>query len=105
MFTVISCPPNILWQDFLEDKFPGYSFDVSTGAKSLDKGNTARKFLFDQTLGAFINTFAFVGAMAAFKGKSLQGIQRELERVSVPHPPLLPYQEKRVFVCLSRDHT
>ena len=85
LFTCISCPPNILWQDFLEDKFPGYTYDVSSGTKSLDKANTARKFLFDQTLGAFINTLAFVGAMAAFKGKSLHGIQRELERVRAPH--------------------
>ncbi|KIV90906.1 hypothetical protein PV10_05508 [Exophiala mesophila] len=84
LFTIISCPPNILWQDFLEDKFPGYTYDVSTGTKSLDKANTARKFLFDQTLAAFINTLAFVGAMAAFKGKSLHGIQRELERDVVP---------------------
>lgn len=84
IFTLISCPPNILWQDFLEQKFPGYTYHAATGEKYLDKGNTARKLLFDQTLSAFVNTVAFVAAMAAFKGKGLRGIQREVERVSRP---------------------
>ncbi|KAK5061360.1 hypothetical protein LTR84_007902 [Exophiala bonariae] len=84
IFTLISCPPNILWQEFLEQKFPGYTYHAATGEKILDKGNTARKLLFDQTLSAFVNTVAFVAAMAAFKGKGLRGIQREVERDVVP---------------------
>jgi len=53
--------------------------------KTLDKANTARKLLFDQTLSAFVNTLAFVAAMAAFKGKGLRGVQREVERVRRPN--------------------
>ncbi|EXJ86501.1 hypothetical protein A1O3_03452 [Capronia epimyces CBS 606.96] len=82
LFTFLSCPPNILWQDFLEDKFPGYT--SVGGERMLHKPNTARKFLFDQTLGAFVNTLAFVAAMAAFKGKGWRGVQREVERDLVP---------------------
>ncbi|EXJ80288.1 hypothetical protein A1O1_08430 [Capronia coronata CBS 617.96] len=87
LFSLISCPPNILWQEFLETQFPGYTV-VSTshgdGERTLNKANTARKFLFDQTLGAFVNTVAFVAAMAAFKGKNWKGVQRDVERDVVP---------------------
>lgn len=82
IFTIIQCPPNILWQEYLEQKFPGYTYHAATGEQTLDKGNTARKLLFDQTLSAFVNSVAFVAAMAAFKGKGVRGIQREVERVS-----------------------
>ncbi|KEF61746.1 uncharacterized protein A1O9_03316 [Exophiala aquamarina CBS 119918] len=84
VFTLISCPPNILWQEYLELKFPGYTYHAATGEKTLDKGNTARKLLFDQTLSAFVNTVAFVAAMAAFKGKGLRAVQREVERDVIP---------------------
>ncbi|KIW97066.1 uncharacterized protein Z519_02458 [Cladophialophora bantiana CBS 173.52] len=93
IFTLISCPPNILWQEYLEYKFPGYTvapISPSTTSSSLtaDKQlhipNTLRKFLFDQTLGAFVNTVAFVAAMAAFKGKSAKAVQREVERDVIP---------------------
>lgn len=82
IFTIIQCPPNILWQEYLEQKFPGYTLHATTGEQTLDKGNTARKLLFDQTLSAFVNSVAFIAAMAAFKGKGVRGIQREVERVS-----------------------
>ena len=90
VFTFLSCPPNILWQNYLEEKFPGYAYLAATGEKTLDKANTARKLLFDQTLGAFVNTVAFVAAMAAFKGKGMKGVRRDVERVCqwtyVPQP-------------------
>lgn len=81
IFSFLSCPPNILWQEFLEDKFPGY-FTDSTGQSRLDKLNTARKFTLDQTLGAYVNTVLFIAAMSAFKGKDFRGIYRDLQRVS-----------------------
>ncbi|OAP57069.1 hypothetical protein AYL99_09182 [Fonsecaea erecta] len=93
VFTLISCPPNILWQEYLEYKFPGYTvapISPSTTSSSptadtqLHIPNTLRKFLFDQTLGAFVNTVAFVAAMAAFKGKSAKAVQREVERDVIP---------------------
>lgn len=96
LFTLISCPPNILWQEFLEAKFPGYTTTLDAGVLSdvtqtltqtepiLDKANTFRKLLFDQTLGAFVNTVAFVAGMAAFKGKTAKAVQRDVERDTVP---------------------
>ncbi|KIW75840.1 hypothetical protein Z517_10585 [Fonsecaea pedrosoi CBS 271.37] len=93
LFTFISCPPNILWQEYLEDKFPGYTIapispsttsSAPTADTQLDIPNTLRKFLFDQTLGAFVNTVGFIAAMAAFKGKSAKAVQKEVERDTVP---------------------
>ena len=52
--------------------------------KQLDIPNTARKFLFDQTLGAFVNTVAFVAAMAAFKRKGAKAVQRDVESNVIP---------------------
>jgi hypothetical protein len=89
VFTLISCPPNILWQEYLEYKFPGQMLAPSSSTdaiyeKQLDIPNTLRKFLFDQTLGAFANTVAFVAGMAAFKGKSPTAVQRDVERDVIP---------------------
>ncbi|ETI23321.1 hypothetical protein G647_05121 [Cladophialophora carrionii CBS 160.54] len=89
IFTLISCPPNILWQEYLEYKFPGQTLAPSSSTdtiyeKRLDIPNTLRKLLFDQTLGAFVNTLAFVAAMAAFKGKPARAVQREVERDVLP---------------------
>ena len=79
IFTIISCPPNFFWQEYLEQKFPGYTIGIE-GARTLNKQNTARKLLLDQTLGAAINTFAFVAAMAAFKGRDRAAVMRECRR-------------------------
>lgn len=89
IFTLLSCPPNILWQEYLEYKFPGQTLAPSSSTdsiyeKQLDVPNTLRKLLFDQTLGAFVNTIAFVAAMAAFKGRSAKAVQREVERDVIP---------------------
>ena len=89
IFTLISCPPNILWQEYLEYKFPGQTLAPSSSTdtiyeKQLDIPNTLRKLLFDQTLGATVNTFAFVTAMAAFKFRSAKAVQREVERDVIP---------------------
>ena len=89
LFTLISCPPNILWQEYLESKFPGQTLTPSSSTdsiyeKQLNVPNTLRKFLFDQTLGVFVNTVAFVSAMAAFKGKSAKAVQRDVENNVIP---------------------
>ncbi|OAQ67035.1 hypothetical protein VFPPC_16105 [Pochonia chlamydosporia 170] len=53
MFSIISTPPNFLWQDFLESSFPARS----KGELSLR--NTLWKFALDQTIGAVFNTLLF----------------------------------------------
>jgi len=88
-FTLISCPPNILWQEYLESKFPGQKLGPSSSTdtiyeKQLDIPNTLRKLLFDQTLSAFVNTVAFVAAMSALKGRSAKVVQRDVERDVIP---------------------
>ena len=77
LFALISCPPNFLWQMFLEETFPGHP----RGSKKLDTMNTARKFALDQSIGALFNTIAFIAAMSALKGQDLQGISRDVNRV------------------------
>lgn len=79
VFTLLSCPPNFAFQAYLEEKFPGFTLGID-GTKALNKQNTARKLLLDQTIGAAINTFAFIAAMAAFKGKDRNTIMRECRR-------------------------
>ena len=89
VFTLISCPPNILWQEYLEYKFLAYTLAPSASTdtiyeKQLDVPNTLRKLLFDQTLSAFVNTVAFVGAMSAFKGRTAKAVQKDVERDVIP---------------------
>ncbi len=79
-FTLLTCPPNFLWQEYLEETFPGKAVQYD-GTKTLDKSNTAKKFIIDQTIGALVNTAIFVGTFAAFKGKDRTAIQREVRRV------------------------
>lgn len=79
VFTLISCPPNFAFQAYLEEKFPGYTTGID-GTRSLNKQNTARKLLLDQTVGALVNTTAFVAAMAAVKGKDRATIIHECRR-------------------------
>ncbi|TXC02435.1 hypothetical protein FocTR4_00014831 [Fusarium oxysporum f. sp. cubense] len=65
VWTAVSTPPNYLWQDYLENKFPGYDTrkkDVSKrhGKAADDKlnvPNTLAKTILDQTIGAVVNTF------------------------------------------------
>ena len=77
----MSCPPNFLWQQYIESTFPAYAV-AADGTKSLDITNTAKKFFLDQTIAALINTAAFVAAFAAFNGKA--SIQREVRRETFP---------------------
>jgi len=79
IFALLSCPPNFLWQEFLEEKFPGYVIEAD--GQRLNKLNTAKKFVLDQTIGAAVNTILFVAAMGTFKGKDGTTITRECRRV------------------------
>ncbi|KAK2473718.1 hypothetical protein H9L39_13678 [Fusarium oxysporum f. sp. albedinis] len=65
MWTAVSTPPNYLWQDYLENKFPGYDSRKKDVLKrhgkaandKLNVPNTLAKTILDQTIGAVVNTF------------------------------------------------
>lgn len=65
-FTLLSAPPNIAWQSFLERRFPAYPLP----SRRLSKRNTAAKFLLDQSLGAVLNTWAFIAGMDLLRGET-----------------------------------
>ncbi|KZL83595.1 mpv17 pmp22 family protein [Colletotrichum incanum] len=82
IYTIISTPPNFMWQGFLEETFPAYHVSptkdaIASAAANDDKGldrearenklvepklnirNTLIKLFLDQTVGAALNTLAF----------------------------------------------
>ena len=83
VFSLIATPPNVLWQEYLEEKFPADQIDEK-GIKRLHKCNTAVKFVLDQTLGAIMNSFFFVAGIGALKGKDSFTIWDDCQRVGHP---------------------
>ncbi|KAL1641106.1 hypothetical protein SLS58_006380 [Diplodia intermedia] len=102
LFTVLSTPPNVLWQEFLEDVFPGEKKQQHGGKKGeekrqdgdekpapdamvkdkarrkgagMDWTNVFWKFLLDQTVGGVVNTVLFIAGMKALNGGDAQGIK------------------------------
>ncbi|KAH7398701.1 hypothetical protein DE146DRAFT_655348 [Phaeosphaeria sp. MPI-PUGE-AT-0046c] len=81
IFSIISNPPNIIWQSALENQFPT-SVPVTTksGEKKsatkvetrTSKTNILIKFILDQTIGALVNTLMFL-AYIAYVNASQQG--------------------------------
>lgn len=80
IFSLISCPPNVLFQIQLEEAFPADKIDAQ-GRKRLSKSNTAKKFLLDQTVSATFNTVAYIAAIAAFRGKDGGEILHQIQTV------------------------
>ena len=81
IFTLISTPPNFLWQQYIERVFPGYSTrkpDLDSGEKEgrevkrLNVGNTLIKLGLDQTIGATVNTTAFLVGVRLLRGVPLE---------------------------------
>ncbi|KAG4438004.1 hypothetical protein IFR05_006505 [Cadophora sp. M221] len=91
LFNALNCPPNFLWQSFLETTFPAHYLVPSDSAiaaaakndeKELDREekthtllesklsikNTLVKFLLDQTISASVNTILFSLVFAGFRG-------------------------------------
>lgn len=81
VFSLLATPPNILWQEYLEEKFPADHID-ERGQKRLHKGNTAIKFGLDQTLGAIVNGYLFIAGIGALKGKDMATVWDDCQRVS-----------------------
>ncbi|MCJ1336718.1 hypothetical protein MMC09_001996 [Bachmanniomyces sp. S44760] len=84
IYTLISTPPNFLWQQYLERQFPAYPLhkgkqklkvdDDGKGVvveERLDTRNTAIKFFLDQTLAATVNITMLLGGITAMKGGNL----------------------------------
>ena len=99
VFTLISCPPNILWQELLEATFPGYTYqsapkakvddhdqsreaEKGSGGMKLNVANTCKKFVLDQTVGATVNTLLFIVAIGALKGRDVNTILGDCQKVS-----------------------
>ena len=80
-FSLIATPPNVLWQEYLEEKFPGNVADEK-GVKGLHKTNTAVKFILDQTVGAIVNGYLFIAGIGVLKGKDTSTIWADCQRVS-----------------------
>jgi hypothetical protein len=85
IFSIISNPPNILWQTFLEDQFPTNVPAAAPKASDekkpaaatktqTSKTNVLVKFVLDQTVGALVNTLMFLAYMA-YVNTSQQGKQ------------------------------
>jgi hypothetical protein len=92
VFSLLTTPPNVIWQEFLEDKFPTFVGDRLNmqDVRSLHKGNTAAKFALDQTIGATVNGLLFIMGIGGMKGKSLSTIWAECEKVRDLVVPSLP---------------
>jgi hypothetical protein len=99
LFSIINNPPNILWQNFLEDSFPTnvtrkapnplYKRDEKPRARDvqesyMSKTNVFIKFLLDMTIGAALNNILFLGFMAYWnapvggKGSAMAFVQRDV---------------------------
>lgn len=85
-------PPNFMWQNFLERKFPSKKAKVSQESSKkqdlieesegrLSKSNTIAKFFLDQTIGCWINTLAFLLLFGFLKGKGALEIENEVKTV------------------------
>ena len=77
VFTLLSTPPNVLWQQWMESKFPGYGVQkvkVDDGGKGveveerLNVRNTLVKIGLDQTVGAVVNVVVYIGGTRLLRG-------------------------------------
>ena len=81
LYTLLSTPPNYLWQQYIESKFPGYTLkklEVDDGGKgvevekTLNLRNTLIKIALDQTIAAVVNVVAYIGGSRALRGLPLE---------------------------------
>ncbi|KAL2354551.1 hypothetical protein BJ546DRAFT_1026466 [Cryomyces antarcticus] len=104
LFSLLTCPPNFLWQQWLEDSFPGYTHASEPGTtksiaehpavkdinekahaqKKLNVRNTAIKFALDQTVGAVVNTLLFIIGIGALRGNNGSQIMAAIRRDALP---------------------
>jgi hypothetical protein len=87
-------PLTYVWLESLESRFPGSSEDTSVnkstaekngskqGKQKLNVKNTVVKVVIDQTVGAAINTVAFVMTMGLLRGQDFEVIKAQIQNVS-----------------------
>jgi hypothetical protein len=87
-------PLTYVWLESLESRFPGSSEDTSVnkstaekngskqGKQKLNVKNTVVKVVIDQTVGAAINTVAFVMTMGLLRGQDFEVIKAQIQDVS-----------------------
>ncbi|MCJ1455738.1 hypothetical protein MMC28_006094 [Mycoblastus sanguinarius] len=80
LYTIISTPPNYLWQQYMERIWPGYTtrkMRVDDGGKGvevekkLNLMNTLAKSGLDQTVGAVVNVACYIGGTRLLRGLPL----------------------------------
>ena len=101
LYTLLSTPPNYLWQQYIESRFPGYTLkklDVDDGGKgvevekTLNMRNTLIKLGLDQTIAAVVNVVAYIGGSRALRGLPLEECWMAVREVSgAPHVQAHPY--------------
>ena len=109
IFTLLNCPPNFLWQEYLEQRFPGNTASTAISEKSqgaavkkkLNVGNTVKKLILDQTVGAAVNTVLFTAVIGALKGLSGEDIADVIKQVGFhqeEHDPSVQTDDDHVAV-------
>ena len=99
IFSILSTPPNFLWQQYLERKLPGYRIEKQesndeikggqsagggvTIKKKLNVQNTLMKVGIDQTLGSVINVALHLGLVRVFQGVPLAECLQVVKIVSL----------------------
>ncbi|KAF2211602.1 hypothetical protein CERZMDRAFT_42962 [Cercospora zeae-maydis SCOH1-5] len=88
-FSLLACPPNCLWQAWLEARFPAYPHRSHQGTAPSPVDETVAshttgtqfadhalpiKFTLDQTIGATVNTILFIAGIALLRGQNMQSI-------------------------------
>lgn len=104
VLALLNTPPNYQWQQFLEQRLPGYTtkkVEVDDGGrgvtveKKLNLQNTLLKFLLDQTIGAVWNVGWFLGLTRFLQGVPVEECLRAVKEVrtksSVAHYNIFMY--------------
>jgi hypothetical protein len=71
-----------MWQEYLEAELPGTSRG-SDGAPKTNKWNIVKKVVLDQTIGAVVNSAAFISFFSAAAGNDKSAIWRSVQSVSL----------------------
>ncbi|KAF2404337.1 hypothetical protein EJ06DRAFT_470206 [Trichodelitschia bisporula] len=88
VYTILNTPINVLWQDWLEDAFPGAPTPppIRPGdekkpvqAPASNTRNLVIKWVLDQTVGAAVNIGMFIAGVGALKGQGKDQIVASLQ--------------------------